>query len=43
MLRPCLLEVLCVEVLDVLEAQQRKDSPIFSILHPAALKLKTSR
>jgi len=33
--------VLNVEVLDVLKVQQRKDSPIFSIVFLAVLKLKT--
>jgi hypothetical protein len=41
-LRSCLLDVLSVEVLDVLEAQQRKQSSVFPVLFLAALELKTN-
>jgi len=34
--------VLNVEVSDVLEAQQTKHSPVFSVLFLAALELKTN-
>jgi hypothetical protein len=40
-LRSCLLDVLSVEVLDVLEAQQRKESPAFSVLLLAVLEPRT--